>query len=689
MGGIGEGKPAAGEDERPMQLRLERRPQQSRAMTVLSPVLAIVLSLVTFFIIFAIMRIDPFEALYLYFIDPLTAVWSIEDLIVKAAPIILIAIGLSFCYQSNVWNIGAEGQLAVGAIFGSIIPVYFPDWGGPLVIPLMLLMGILGGMLYAAIPAWLKNRFNANETLTTLMLVYVANLMVDYLARTPWRDPAGHNFPNSQPFIDGQMLPVIFGDSIRLNVVFVLIAVAVAWFLTERTLTGFQIRVLGQSPRAGAFGGFDRKRMVMLTLLISGGLAGLAGICEVAGPIGQFRTTISPGYGFTAIIVAFLGRLHPVGILFAGLLLALSYMGGEGAQIALGISDQTTARLPGHAALLRARLRHADLLPPAHRAAGVPPKPSQARRLTPWTMVEGILLTIVTAATPLLFAALGELVAERSGVLNLGVEGMMAVGAVMGFAGGHVTGMPVVGVLSGIVAGALMGGLFGLVTLVFAANQIASGIALTLFGLGLSGPDRQRLHRHARPRHGAHPHSGSLRHSAVGPVIFGEDPLVYLAVALTIAVWLFLFRTNAGLIVRAVGDNHASAHALGYPVLRVRFLAVLFGGACAGLGGAYLSLVYTPQWTQAMTAGRGWIAIALVVFGTWLPWRIAIGALLFGAVSILQLNAQAFGLGIPSQFLSMLPYLITVIVLVIISRNQALLKINTPASLARTFVPDN
>ena len=305
------------------------------------------------------------------------------------------------------------------------------------------------------------------------------------------------------------------------------------------------------------------------------------------------------------------------------------------------------------------------------------------------TMIEGILLTIVTAATPLLFAALGELIAERSGVLNLGVEGMMAVGAVMGFVGGHITGLPIVGIVSGIVAGALMGGLFGLVTLVFAANQNASGIALTLFGLGLSGlignsytgmPGLSMSRIHI-------PLLADI--PVVGPLIFGEDPLVYLVVALTIAVWWFLFRTNAGLIVRAVGDNHSSAHSLGYPVLRVRFLAVLFGGACAGIGGAYLSLVYTPQWTQGMSAGRGWIAIALVVFGTWLPGRIAVGALLFGGVSILQLNAQAFGLGIPSQFLSMLPYLITVIVLVVISRNQALLKINTPASLARTFVPDN
>ena len=330
-----------------MQLRLDRRPEPSRRMMFLSPVMAVVLALVTFFIIFAVMKIDPFRALYLYFIDPLTAGWSVEDLLVKAAPIILIAIGLAVCFQSNVWNIGAEGQLAVGAIFGSILPVFYPDWQGPEVVTLMMLLGILGGMLYAAIPAFLKNRFSANETLTTLMLVYVANLMVDYLARGSWRDPAGHNFPNSRPFSDGQMLPVIFGDSVRLSVVFVLIVVAAAWFMTERTMTGFKIRVLGQSPRAAAFGGFDRKRMVYLAFLISGGLAGLAGICEVAGPIGQFRTVVSPGYGFTAIIVAFLGRLHPIGILIAGLLLALSYMGGEGAQIALGISDQTTQVFQG------------------------------------------------------------------------------------------------------------------------------------------------------------------------------------------------------------------------------------------------------------------------------------------------------------------------------------------------------
>ena len=303
-------------------------------------------------------------------------------------------------------------------------------------------------------------------------------------------------------------------------------------------------------------------------------------------------------------------------------------------------------------------------------------------------MLEGILLTIVTAATPLLFAAIGELVTERSGVLNLGVEGMMAVGAVCGFAAAYLTGNPIVGILAAAAAGAVMASLFAVVTLVFVANQVASGLALTLFGLGLSaliGDSFVGIPGLGLP----HVHIPVLSDlPLIGPIVFGADPLTYVAVALTIAVAWFLVRTRGGLILRAVGDNHVSAHALGYGVVRVRFLAVLFGGACAGLGGGYLSLVYTPQWTQNMTAGRGWIALALVVFASWLPVRVLVGAVLFGGVSILQLHAQAYGVGVPSQFLSMLPYLTTVIVLVLISRNQTLLRINTPACLGQPFVPD-
>jgi general nucleoside transport system permease protein len=303
-------------------------------------------------------------------------------------------------------------------------------------------------------------------------------------------------------------------------------------------------------------------------------------------------------------------------------------------------------------------------------------------------MAEGILLTIITAATPLLLAALGELVAERSGVLNLGVEGMMAVGAVCGFAVAYETHIPALGVLTAIIAGAVTSILFSVVTLVFVANQVASGLALTLFGLGLSGIIGEAYVGQPGVGLGNLYIPGLSDLPIVGKLIFGLDPISYIAVALAIAVGLFLFRTRAGLILRAVGDNHVSAHALGYGVIKVRFLAVLFGGACAGLAGGYLSLVYTPQWAQSMTAGRGWIALALVVFATWLPGRLVLGALLFGAVSILQLHAQAFGVGIPSQFLSMLPYLTTVLVLVLISRNRTLLRVNTPACLGQAFVPD-
>ncbi len=323
-----------------MRIELIRRPQRSARMAVLSPLIAIALTVVAGFVIFAANGVDPVGALYVYFIEKLTAWWSIQDLIVKMTPLILIGVGLSLSYLSNTWNIGAEGQLAAGAIAGSVLPIYFPDWGGPLVVTLMLLMGILGGMAYGAIPALLKTRFGTNEILTSLMLVYVADLVLDWVARGPWRNPAGYNFPNSRQFSDNQLLPVIAGQHVTVATVIALVVAVAAWFLLGKTLTGFRIRVLGEAPRAGAFAGFSRNRMVLVAFLISGGLAGLAGICEVAGPLGQLRISVSPGYGFTAIIVAFLGRLNPLGVIVASFVLGLSYLGGEGIQSTYHLSDQ-------------------------------------------------------------------------------------------------------------------------------------------------------------------------------------------------------------------------------------------------------------------------------------------------------------------------------------------------------------
>ena len=302
-------------------------------------------------------------------------------------------------------------------------------------------------------------------------------------------------------------------------------------------------------------------------------------------------------------------------------------------------------------------------------------------------LLEPIILSVLAASTPFLIAATGELVTERSGVLNLGVEGMMIVGAACGFGGAWLTGSIIVGAICGIVAGLLMSLIFALMTLGLAVNQVATGLALTILGVGLSGLLGAGFvgQRIAPAPHLEIPVLTDIPFA--GRILFGQDAFVYLSLLLLVGVWFFLYRTRAGLILRAAGDNHISAHALGYPVLGIRLVAVLFGGACAGLAGAYLPLAYTPFFVPGMTAGRGWIALALVVFASWRPGRLAIGAYLFGAVTILQLHVQAFSLGIPSQFMSALPYLATVIVLVLISRVRSGGS-TAPAALGTVFVPD-
>ena len=331
-----------------MRIELIRRPERSTAWALLSPVVAVSLTVIAGAIIFAASGVDPLRGLYVYFVEPLTHDWSRAELIVKAIPIVIIAVGLALCFLSNNWNIGAEGQFTVGAITGSMLPILLPDFQNFATLPLMLLMGIAGGMLYASIPALLKTRFGTNEILTSLMLVYVAGYLLDWLVRGPWRDPAGFGFPGSRVFTEHQVLPLLgSGSRVHIGVVFALVIVAAAWFLLRRTITGFEINVLGQAPRAGAFAGFSRNRMVLIVFLISGGLAGLAGISEVAGPVGKLDVVISPGYGFTAIIVAFLGRLNPIGILVAGVVLALTFLGGEQAQILLGMSSRTARVFQG------------------------------------------------------------------------------------------------------------------------------------------------------------------------------------------------------------------------------------------------------------------------------------------------------------------------------------------------------
>lgn len=296
-----------------------------------------------------------------------------------------------------------------------------------------------------------------------------------------------------------------------------------------------------------------------------------------------------------------------------------------------------------------------------------------------------LMAALMVAATPILLAAIGELVVEKAGVLNLGVEGMMILGAVCGFIVAVQSGSPTLGFIGAAIAGAGLALLFALLTQVLMANQVASGLALTLFGLGLSALLGQTYVGITPPRTPKLDLGPLSDIPFLGRALFSHDLMVYVAITIVGAVWWFLTRTRGGMILRAVGENHDAAHALGYRVQRVRVLAILFGGACAGLGGAYLSLIRVPQWTEGMTAGAGWIALALVVFAGWRPWRALAGAYLFGGIVVLQLNLQAAGVKIPVEYLSMSPYLITIFVLVLISSGKGRGGVNAPGSLNRPF----
>jgi simple sugar transport system permease protein len=297
-----------------------------------------------------------------------------------------------------------------------------------------------------------------------------------------------------------------------------------------------------------------------------------------------------------------------------------------------------------------------------------------------------IALSVISAATPLLLAATGELLTEKSGVLNLGVEGMMLVGAVIGFGVTLGTGSAILGIVGAAIAGAVLASVFGLLTLTLLANQVATGLALTIFGVGFSAlvgagyvgqplPPLPKLHL-----------AGLSDLPVIGPILFGQDGLVYFSFVALFGVSWFLYRSHAGLVLRAVGDSHDAAHAIGYKVTGIRYLAVAFGGAMCGIAGSYMSLAYTPMWAENMTSGRGWIALALVVFASWRPMRLLLGAYLFGGITILQVHLQGLGVAIPSQFVSMLPYIATIVVLVAISSNRTRVRLNTPACLGQPFL---
>jgi general nucleoside transport system permease protein len=337
-----------------MRIDLDARPQRSTLREILAPVGALIVAILIGGIVIALMGRSTIEAFDVYFVEPLSQSYSLQAIAVKASPLILIAVGLAFCYRANLWNIGAEGQFIAGGALGGWVGLltyggaYQGALGGWWILPAMMIFGALGGLLYAMIPALLRVWLNVSEILTSLMLVYVAQLGLDWLVRGPWKDPGGHNLPVSVNLDPEATLPILFdGGSLHLGVLLAPIVVAIAAIVFSKTLFGYQVRLVGSAPKAARFGGFNDRTIAIAAFAISGGLAGLAGVVEVSGRIGQLLPSISPGYGFSAIIVAFLGRLSPVGIFIAGLVLALTFVGGEDAQIAMHLPGDLTLAFQG------------------------------------------------------------------------------------------------------------------------------------------------------------------------------------------------------------------------------------------------------------------------------------------------------------------------------------------------------
>jgi general nucleoside transport system permease protein len=328
--------------------KLEPRPNPSKFWSIGSPLLALVITVAIGTCIFMLMGKDPVKGLQVFFWEPIKSGAALSELAVKGTPLLLIALGLAVCFRSNVWNIGAEGQYVLGAIVAGGVALLADKTTGPWIIPLILLAGVLGGMLWAGIVALLRDRFNANEILVSLMLVYVADLVLSYLVFGPWKDPNGYNFPQTKTFEKVTQIPRLFdGARVNIGVLIALFGVLAMWVYMFRTYMGFQLQVGGLAPAAAKYAGFSSRRALWTALLISGGMAGLAGALEVAGPIGQLTPYVPAGYGFAAIIVAFVGRLHPVGIVFAAILMSMFYIGGELAQSRLGLSKSLTGVFQG------------------------------------------------------------------------------------------------------------------------------------------------------------------------------------------------------------------------------------------------------------------------------------------------------------------------------------------------------
>ncbi|WP_372527538.1 ABC transporter permease [Piscinibacter sp.] len=387
-------------------LKLEVRPAPSRVMSVASPLLALVVTVVIGVVLFMLLGKDPMRGLYVFFVEPLKSWYALSELAMKATPLLLIALGLAVCFRSNVWNIGAEGQFIIGAITASGVAMMADAHTGRWIVAAILVAGALGGMLWAGIVALLRDKANASEILVSLMLVYVADMVLSYLVYGPWKDPAGYNFPQTITFLDSTKIPRLFsGSRVNIGLLIALLSVGAFWLFMSRIYAGFQLQVGGLAPAAARYAGFSSRKALWTAMLVSGGMAGLAGGLEAAGPLGQLTPHVPAGYGFAAIIVAFVGRLHPVGTVFSAVLMSMFYIGGELAQSRLGLPKSLTGVFQGLLlfSLLacdtlihyRLRWRVAQPHPGAAAAAGGAPRPA-----LPPTSTDAERAALATAITP-------------------------------------------------------------------------------------------------------------------------------------------------------------------------------------------------------------------------------------------------------------------------------------------------
>ena len=646
---------------------------------------------------------DPVRA-YLHILDAAFGdVGVLSDTLVAATPLILTGLACALAFRMRLWNIGAEGQFLLGAWGASAIvlaPILPAGTPAIVVIPVMMVAGAIAGGVWGFIPGVLKARLGVNEIITSLMLNYVALFWIQYWVFGPWSEGGfqqTEQFPREAwlPRLTdvATAVPAFSGLTVHLGFLFGLLAATLIWFLLNRTRAGYEIRLIGDSPRAARYAGIDIKRAIIVVFVISGALAGLAGMSEVGGVVHRLQDRISPGYGYTAIIIAYLAHFGPFRVVIASVLFGALTLAGREIQpsgVPAMIQGVILFSLIAGDTLVRYRIR-------IERRQPSTATPTHEPRLMDFQLV---LAAGVGTGTVLLFAAIGEIFAERSGVLNLGVEGMMLIGAVAGFSTVVATGNPWIALVVAMVAGGVLSLLHGVFAIHLRAEQVVSGLALTFLGTGLARVLGEGLS-------GAGATSQLPRLTVpvlsevplLGPIFLtNQSVLVYVGYALVPLAWFWIEKTRPGLHLRAVGQNPSAADAQGIDVYRLRYAYVLVGGLLAGLAGATITLAIQPGWFSDQTvAGRGWIAVGLVIFAQWSPIRAAFGAFLFGAISRFILDVQGvdtiLGFTNPFQagrsatfFLEMLPYLLVIVVVVIGSREALRKRLGAPAALGIPYV---